>query len=288
MFWRRNAGHASDGQGRVRDRGGRWRRRAALLTVLVVLVAAASASGVWFWRGGSTNEHPARTAVIVDQLSLTAPNQEFVDTATGILQDAGYSVSYYPGEQVTVDLYRELAAQNYDLVILRVHSAPVTVHNDLTGQTTNSDFLSLFTGEPYSGDKYQQEQDLGRIARSRYLRPNTPGEYVFGIVPSFVQRSMQGRFNGAPIIMMGCDGLRSQTTAQAFLDKGASDFVSWSQPVSSVHTDQATERLLQRYLKDHESLADAVKDTAAEVGPDPYFGGELRLLSSTRKPANAG
>jgi hypothetical protein len=111
---------------------------------------------------------------------------------------------------------------------------------------------------------------------------------VFGIVPSFVQRSMQGRFNGTPIIMMGCDGLRSQTTAQAFLDKGASDFVSWSQPVSSVHTDEATERLLERYLKEHESLADAVKETAAEVGPDPYFGGELRLLSSAKKAANSG
>jgi hypothetical protein len=254
----------------------------------VVAVAAMSALGVWLWPSGSTSEHPTRTAVIVDQLSLTAPNPEFVDTASGLLRDAGYSVSYYPGEQVTVDLYRELAARNYDLVILRVHSAPVTVHNHLTGEVTSSDFLSLFTGEPYDAGKYQQEQDLGRIARSRYLRPSTPGEYVFGIVPSFVQRSMQGQFNGVPIILMGCDGLRSQTTAQAFLDKGASDFVSWTQPVSSVHTDQATERLLERYLKEHESLADAVKETADEVGPDPYFGGELRLLSGTKKPANAG
>ena len=42
-----------------------------------------------------------------------------------MLRDAGYSVSYYQGEQVTVDFYRELAARNYDLVILRVHSAHV-------------------------------------------------------------------------------------------------------------------------------------------------------------------
>ena len=251
---------------------------------LAIVLGATGAGAFWLFSGsggGSNATPPARSAAIVDQLDLTAPDPDFVKSATDTLQQAGYSVTYYKGEEVTVDLYRELPTHNFDLVILRVHSAPVTVHNDVTGEVTNSDFLSLFTGETYS-DKYQQEQDLGRIAKSRYLRQGYPGEYVFGIVPSFVQRSMQGRFNGTPIIMMGCDGLRAQTTAQAFLDKGASSFVSWSQPVSSVHTDEATEKLLRRYLIDHQPLDQAVKDTAAEVGPDPYFGGELRLLTGAR------
>jgi len=255
------------------------RGRALVLVALVVVLAAAAGIVVWM-RPYLGSEHPRRTAAIVDQLSLTAPNAAFVAAATGLLQDAGYLVTYYPGEQVTVDLYRDLPARNYDLIILRVHSGPVTIHNDITGEVTPTDFLTLFTGELYAADKYQQEQDLGRIAQSRYLMVDSPGEDVFGIVPSFVQRSMRGRFNGTAIIMMGCDGLRAQTTAQAFLDKGASYFVSWSMQVSSVHTDRATSRLLDRYLTDHRSMADAVKATADEVGPDPYFGGELRVLSS--------
>ena len=47
--------------------------------------------------------------------------------------------------------------------------------------------------------------------------------------------------------MMGCDGLRSQVTAEAFLDKGASAFVSWSTRVSADHTDGATRRLLEKH-----------------------------------------
>lgn len=279
--WRRGTSDTT-----AKRRGGQRLRYASVRgRVLLVssVIAVAIAAGFAVWLGpGFGDEHPHRTAAIVDQLSLTAPDPEFADTARGLLQGAGYAVTYYPGEQVTVDLYRELPTRGYDLIILRVHSAPVTVHNEVTGKVANSDFLSLFTGEPYAEGRYQQEQDLGRIAKSRYLRVDSPNEYVFGIVPSFVQHSMHGRFNGTTIIMMGCDGLRAQTTAQAFLDKGASSFVSWSQPVSSVHTDSATERLLERYLKGHLSIADAVKETAAEVGPDPYFGGELRLLTNER------
>lgn len=258
----------------------RPRRRALwlLATTLVVLLVAAIAVVSW-QRTGFGDVQPQRSAAIIDQLSLTAPNQRFVDETSSMLRDAGYSVAYYSGRQVTVELYRDLPARQYDLLILRVHSGSVTVHNDITGDVTQADFLTLFTGEPYTADKYQQEQDLGRIAKSRQVRVAAPGEDVFGIVPSFVERSMTGRFNGTAIIMMGCAGLQTQTTAQAFLNKGASHFVSWDKPVSSVHTDRATERLLDRYVNGHLSMADAVKETADEVGPDPYFGSELRVLS---------
>lgn len=41
------------------------------------------------------------------------------------------------------------------------------------------------------------------------------------------------------------------------------------------------------YLKDHHPWADAVKEMAAEVGPDPDFGAELRLLSNERAAARS-
>ncbi len=66
--------------------------------------------------------------------------------------------------------------------------------------------------------------------------------------------------------------------AQAFLDKGARAFVSWSRPVSAVHTDTTTERLLEDLLLDGFTTGRAVTQTSAEMGSDPLYGAELRFL----------
>jgi hypothetical protein len=79
--------------------------------------------------------------------------------------------------------------------------------------------------------------------------------------------------------MMGCDGLRSQRTAEAFLGRGAGAFVSWTKPVSASHTDTATQMLLRHLLLESLPLEEAVQKTAAEVGPDPTYDGELRVLT---------
>jgi hypothetical protein len=89
---------------------------------------------------------------------------------------------------------------------------------------------------------------------------------------------MQDSFDKTLIVMMGCDGLRSQRTAQAFLDKGASAFVSWTRRVSASHTDATTLRLLEKVLVEGLPVGDAVAQTAAELGPDPSYGAELRVL----------
>jgi hypothetical protein len=81
-------------------------------------------------RSGGESEGPPAVvtstgprAAIVDQLGLTQPNPTFVETATDLLEQAGYSVDYYPGEKVTVEFYRTFPAQPNELIILRVHSA---------------------------------------------------------------------------------------------------------------------------------------------------------------------
>ncbi|MCH7810074.1 MAG: hypothetical protein IH863_05800, partial [Chloroflexi bacterium] len=109
-------------------------------------------------------------------------------------------------------------------------------------------------------------------------RYNEESDPLFSIGPAFVDNFMQGDFGGALVVMMGCDGLRSQRMAEAFLDRGASAFVSWTKPISASHTDMATEALLQRLLIDELPVEEAVAQTAAEVGPDPVYEGELRVL----------
>ena len=257
-----------------RERGSGGLRKLGILLVSVVLLSTCLAAGLLFSGLVTSGPSGLKTAAIVDQLSLTQPNQDFVASAINVLEQAGYRVDYFPGEEVTVHFYRDLPTHDYGLIILRVH-AGISEETDLTtGETTEREYVSLFTGEPYRRDKYPEEQ-IGRLGKAEYYEGAPP---LFGIGPDFITHSMQGSFDETLIIMMGCDGLRSQRTAQAFLDKGASAFVSWSRSVSASHTDAATERLLQKLLIDGLPVGDAVAQTAAEVGPDPVYGARLRVL----------
>lgn len=245
---------------------------------IVLLLGAGIGAFLLFGRGSDSSGAPTglKTAVIVDQLSLTQPNPDFAASARKILAEAGYLTDYFPGEQVTVDFYRTLPDRGYDLILMRVHAGITTEVDASSGDRIETEYVSLFTGEPYQTGKYPDEQ-LNRLGRARYTE-HSPA--LFGIGPDFITHSMEGDFNGALIVMMGCDGLRSQRTAEAFLEKGASAFVSWSQPVSAAHTDAATQRLLERLFLEQLPAAQAVRQTADEVGPDPYYDGELRILEA--------
>jgi hypothetical protein len=256
------------------------RQRFALIAALGGLVAVLVVAIVAFaaMQGGSdsgSTNHPAKSAVIIDQLQLTQPNPEFVSNVREVMAQGGYEVDYVQGENVTVDFYRTLPQRGYDLILLRVHAGITTEVDAETGEKSGTEYVSLFTGEPYDASRYSQEQ-LNRLGKATYTDGGDP---LFGIGPAFVEDSMDGNFGGATVVMMGCDGLRSQRTAQAFLDRGADAFVSWSKPVSAPHTDAATDKLLRRLVIDGLSLEDAVAATATEVGPDPHHEGELRLLT---------
>jgi len=216
-------------------------------------------------------------AAIVDHLSLNQPNPAFAQTVTGLLEQAGYAVDYYPGEQVTVEFYRHLPGHGYRLLILRNHSSLVG-----TGVEVTED-AGLYTSEPYSENGHLAEQLDERLLIARYYEG---GPAYFAIAPEFVRSSMRGKFDDTTIILMGCDGLRTDALAQALVQRGAKSVVGWSRPVSASHTDAAIERLLQHLLKDGLALQEAVAQTMTELGPDPSYESVLRLYPS-EEPASA-
>ena len=236
---------------------------AAVGLASVALIAAVVVWGLPF--GGGSPPGP-RTAAIVDQLSLTQPNPAFVETARSVLEQAGYLVDYYEGDEVTVEFYATLPTRDYDLVILRAHSGLAAVEGEL------EDYVGLFTGEPYSETKYADLEDAGLVGPAAYYEGS---ERVFGVSPGFITSSMEGEFHDATVIMMGCDGLKFEATADAFIRKGAKVVVGWSARVSADHTDAATERLLRHLLIDKLGPQEAVAQTMAEVGWDPQYGGRL-------------
>ena len=260
---------------------------------LLALAAVAALAGLflYLWVGGrlTANSTDEARAAIVDQLSLTEPNPAFVDKATDMLEQAGYSVDYYPGEKVTVDFYRELPSLGYELLILRVHSA--VPGKDLAIQSTvaqatlerilasiGEDAL-LFTSEPLDETKYVNERKALRVFPVHYYGDDPQREY-FAVTSEFVRRSMRGQFDNATIVLMGCSGLAFDRTAAALQERGAGPVIGWSGLVSAAHTDAATERLLQHLLIDGLRTQDAVARTAQEVGPDPKYGSTLLVHAS--------
>lgn len=90
------------------------------------------------------SEPEVHEAVSLDHLSLTFPNQTFIDQITEILEQAGYTVDYYPGEEVTVEFYGNLPTHGYRLTILRVHSSAT----ELQGKEFVECPVTFFTSEP--------------------------------------------------------------------------------------------------------------------------------------------
>jgi len=267
------------------------RDKIAVLVAAAIVIALLVFGFVSFYRSDRSDQQSAvpplagstagPRAAIVDHLSLTHPNPTFIETATALLEQAGYAVDYYAGEEVTVEFYRHLPEYSHELLILRVHSARLL---DKAGALT--DPVALFTSEAYSQTRYLEEQRADRVrpVLYGYMREDLPR--YFGITPTFIESSMKGKFDDTTIILMGCDGLRSQETADAFLERGAGAFVSWTRRVSAAHTDAATERLLQHLLSDGVTIQEAVTRTMAEVGPDPAYGSTL-LVHPSEEPVAA-
>jgi hypothetical protein len=203
---------------------------------------------------------------IIDQLSLTCPNQTFVQTSKKLFQDAGYTVEYIPGENVTVDFFRNLPAHNYSLIILRTHS----------GISHEMKQISIFTSEEYSTSKYTSDQIAFNVGRAIYANVSPDqGPSYFSIPPRFIEHAMKGNFNDTAIIMMGCYGMEYSSMAQAFINKGAAVYIGWNGTVSADHTDAATTALIEQLILEHQTIEQAIDNVMKETGPDPAFKSKL-------------
>lgn len=243
-----------------------WRIAVVAAIVLTLPIVALLLT---VFRGGGDNDEPdVPSAAIIDQLSLTVPNPAFVEEATATLQAAGYEVDYYPGEEITVEFYRQLPYFGYDVLVFRSHADRLQAIDD---RGVPFDEVVLFTSEPFSTERYRNEQNDNDLVIARYREG---GEPFFGIAAGFIE-GLGSDFDGAKVIMMGCEGLLTDTTARAFIERGAETFISWDETVTASHTDAATSLLLEHLLIDGLSPAEAVGETMAELGPDPVFGSSL-------------
>ncbi len=206
-------------------------------------------------------------AAIIDQLYSLQPNELFISETTQQLEAFGFDIDLYQGDEVTVDLYRQLPGNGYSLIIFRVHSGLIGNKDEIIKRTC------IFTNEPYSETKHVTEQLTDQMAMAR-IDENHP--WVFGIGDEFVTRSMEGQFENTIIIMMGCSGLYINDLAQAFIQKGASIYLGWDAAVSLGYVDQTTPILVDNLYTKQMTIKKAVDETMVVKGPDPDYGAFLK------------
>jgi len=206
-------------------------------------------------------------AAIIDQLCVLLPNQAFIEQTTQELEAYGFKVDVYADDAVTVDLYRKLPESGYKLIVFRVHSGLLGVDPKVTNRTW------LYTNEPYSKRSHMIEQLDDQVT---YAKTTDEAPWCFAISAEFIDKSVEGRFNGTAIIMMGCDGLHFEDMAQSFIRKGASIYIAWDASVVLNYIDGATPFLVEELCSDELTVEEAVARTMNEKGRDPQYGSVLK------------
>lgn len=234
---------------------------------LLPLAAAVALCAAFAWSCSGGGEQQPPSAVIIDQLGLTSPNPDFVSDATAQLEAAGYQVDYVAGEAVTVEYFRGLAKAGYDIVLVRAHAGRRVGDGEITAD--------IFTSERYSRASHVEEQREGRLLAGVYSEDLSLEDAVFTIPAEFVDDAMRGDFDGATVVLMGCDVLGGERLAEAFVSRGAGAVVGWDDRVSAEHTDAATLSLLRHLLREHLPVNEATAAAMTDVGPDPYYGSKL-------------
>ena len=202
------------------------------------------------------------------RLDVTPPSGiPTITQMTQELEDCGFVVDLYQGDEITVDLYAELPGYGYRLIIFRAHSGLLVSEGEVIKRTC------LFTNELYSKSKHVTEQLTNQLARARI---NKDHPWVFGIGDEFVTKSMKKRFPNTVIIMMGCSCLYLDDLAQAFIQKGASTYMGWHASFGLDYVDEATPILVANLFSKGMTIKEAVDKTMADLGPDPYYHAYLK------------
>jgi len=252
-----------------------WRRlpRFAWISIAAVLAITAVLVGI-YGVGRSTPGYagPPRAA-IVDQLSVMLVNEAFITEVTAELEEFGFEVDLYQGEQVDVNFYRELPTLGYRLIIFRAHSGLVGEEDVVHVQTL------LFTNEDFSMVRHWNDLFAGRLHMA------TVGEgypTVFGIPQEFISDGMKGRFDDTIVIMMGCSGIYIPDLAMGFIEKGALAYLAWNATVDLHYVDEATPYLIRQLCSEGLTIQEAVAKTMAHIGPDPTYAAELKYYPARR------
>lgn len=213
-------------------------------------------------------------AAIIDQLYTSYPNENFTTQVTEDLEGYGFKVDLYQGDDITVDLFRNLPAHDYELIVFRGHSGAV-LSNPQELESIIGTYL--FTNESFDRMKYTKERLQDELAPAS-VSQGCP--YVFAIGSKFITNGMKGNLDNAVVIVDGCSCIYIDDLAQAFIEKGASAYLAWDATVELDYVDEATLYLIRQLCMDKVAVGEAVASTMNVAGPDPTHGAVLQYFPS--------
>ena len=236
----------------------KWLRTTVIVASFLLILTI----GLFVWN--SSNRTPPDSgqqpgletpkAVILDGLYSESPNMTFSQILTDYLSAAGYTVDIFRGENVTIDLLRNIAG--YKVMVLRLHSA---IHSDRN--------LYIFSGEPYTESKYTMEQLTGSVRKAN----TTEGKLYFAINIALLGNNKPDSLKDSTVVLMGCHGVSDQYSVDKLLESGVKTYFGWTGYVDLSHTDEATLVLVKALCLEKLSPEQAVQEAMTEVGPDPLY-----------------
>jgi hypothetical protein len=260
-------------KGRPTKRGWPW---FAWLFIALVIAGVVVFARVYLVGQSPAHNEGELKAAIVDQLSSFRENEAFITNVTTELEDYGFEVDLYQGDNITVDFYGELPSYGYKLIVFRAHSGILEGENQTYLKTT------LFTNEEFDWKKHQLEV----LDDQLFMASIAEGyPWVFSISPKFVSKSMSAEFDHTVVIMMGCAGIYLTDLAEAFIGKGASAYLAWDASVELDYVDNATAYLIGQLCSEKATIKEAVDSTMVAKGPDPKHGADLKYYPSKYYPS---
>ena len=220
----------------------------------------------------------------LDELSPSGETIPFVNETRKLLEGVGVAVEYVGVEDVTLEVYQNLA--KYNLVILRVHSG-ILVEDD------DEKIVCFFSSEELSKQKFRKYNDWFEkkyLANATLELPNGTKKSFIGVKPNFIKNCLNGEFQDSIIIAMGCNSLESYSMARAFVDdRKALAYIGWTSDVTVNHTDSATLGLLKNFFENNETIEEARRawqDYGIHVYAIAY--GDEADISTMQEVAQAG
>ena len=211
----------------------------------------------------------------LDELSPSGETIPFVNETRKLLERVGVEVEYVGIEDVTLEVYQNLA--KYNLVILRVHSG-ILVEGD-------EKIVCFFSSEELSKQKFRKYNDWFEkkyLANATLELPNGVKKSFIGVKPDFIRNCLNGEFHNSIIITMGCNSSINDSMARAFVnDRKALVYIGWTRDVTVNHTDSATLGLLKSFFENNETIKEAVNEASADLKTGakltyyPYEAGSL-------------
>lgn len=259
-------------KGRGDGRFKRWLPIFRILFILLLVFALTLLSYRWFLGGKGGSQHDSKVdpfkAAIIDGIGLTRPNPIFIKDVRGILERAGLSVDVYAGENVTIDLLRNIGG--YGLLIFRLHSAVDEKYG----------FLYLFSAERFNETIYEtrfsEERRTGAVRKGVTFER----EEYFTLRADLLGHMNYNGLIGSTIILMGCNGTNSDHAINRLFEKGVRTIIAWDGYVDLNYTDKITLELIKAIYEEGYNPKDAVRKIMEDYGPDPIYKSELKYLDN--------